>query len=344
MPTGIPAQPEYQAAAPADVEFVGFWRRVGALVVDAVLLGCIGAALGWALGDWLVGIGQWGRLIGVVIAGAYLIPANSELFGGQTIGKRLLNVRVQAVSGELLSPGRSALRYLVFAVPYFCNGLFVTLHDAPHWVEILVGVVLGTILVIGILGNAYLLLFNRPSRRVLHDLVARSVVVRGASPRAPVQAPVTLGHLGAFAAIVVAIVLGGFWLGQRVGSNANLKALERAQAAVARIPGVVAVGINDGTFTMNGRSSHVLTVTARVVNWPADEQAASAAIVAAATRECPTTTSFDSVRVVLIRGFDIGIARVNRQKGFAKTPAEWGGGSDQAVGMPADGVQAQVPL
>src|ERR1700683_174667 len=117
------------------------------------------------------------------------------------------------------------------AVPYFCNGLFATLHDAPSWVDILVGVVLGTILVISILGNTYLLLFNRPSRRLLHDLVTRSVVVRVASPRTAVQAPVALGHLGAFAAIVVAIFLGGLWLAQRVGTTVELQALERGGAA-----------------------------------------------------------------------------------------------------------------
>ena len=80
MSTGIPAQPEPEAAAPISVEFVGFWRRVAAFAVDAALLGCVGAALGAALGNWLVGVGQWGRLIGVVIAGAYLVPANSRLF------------------------------------------------------------------------------------------------------------------------------------------------------------------------------------------------------------------------------------------------------------------------
>jgi uncharacterized RDD family membrane protein YckC len=325
MSTGIPTQANSETTL--NVEFVGFWRRVAAFTVDAALLGCIGAGLGAALGNWLVGVGQWGRLIGVVIAGAYLIPTNSRLLGGQTIGMRLLKIRVQTLSGELLSPGISAVRYLIFAVPYFCNGLFVTLHDAPSWVEMLVGVVLGTILVIGILGNTYLLLFNRPSRRLLHDLLTGSVVVKVASPRATVQAPVALGHLVAFATIVVAIVLGGLWLAHRIGNSVDLKALERAQAAVQRMPGVVAAAINDGTFTMNGRSSHVLTITVRVVNWPTDEKAAAAGIVVAATTGCSTATAFDNIRVVLNRGFDIGIATVNHQWVLSKNPNEWCSGA-----------------
>jgi uncharacterized RDD family membrane protein YckC len=344
MSTGIPPQPDSDAIAPISVEFVGFWRRVAAFVVDATFLGCVGAALGVALGNWLVGVGQWGRLIGVVIAGAYLVPCFGSLFGGQTIGMRLLKIRVQTVSGKLLSPGQSVVRYLIFAVPYFCNGLSLTLHDTPQWVEILAGVVLGTIFVIGVLGNFYLLLFNRPSRRLLHDLVTRSIVVKAASPRTAVQAPVALGHLVAFAAIVVAIFLGGLWLAQRVGTSANLNALTRAQAAVARMPGVVAVGIDDGTFTTNGRSSHVLTITARVVNWPSDEYAAAEGIVAAATGQYSTLTAFDSIRVAMNRGFDIGIARVNRQKVFSKSPAEWCSGAGPAGGPSAEAPPAQIPL
>jgi len=273
-----------------------------------------------------------------------LVPANSSLFGGQTIGMRLLKIRVQTVSGELLSPGQSAVRYLIFAVPYFCNGLFLTLHGTPQWVEILAGVVLGTIFVIGILGNTYLLLFNRPSRRLLHDLVTRSIVVKAASPRTAIQAPVALGHLVAFAAIVVAILLGGLWLAQRVGTIADFRALERAQAAVERMPGVVAAGINDGTITMNGRSSHVLTITTRIVNWPSDEKTAAEGIVVAATGQCSTLTAFDTIRVALIRGFDIGIARVNRQKVFSGRPAEWCSGAGPASDSSAESLPAQVPL
>jgi uncharacterized RDD family membrane protein YckC len=332
MSAAVQAMPEPGQNESVGVEFAGFWRRVGALLVDVCLLACVGAAIGAALGDWLVGIGQWGRLIGVIIAGAYLIPANSRLFGGQTFGKRLLSIRVQATTGELLSPGRSAMRFLVFAVPYFGNGLFLNLGDAPRWIAVVAGVVLGTILIVGVLGNVYLVVLNRPSRRVLHDLVAKSVVVRGASPGLPVQAPVAPMHLAAFATIVVVIVLGGFWLAQRAGSSVDLKALGRAQDAVASVPGVVGAGINVGTFTMNGKSSHVITIMARVVRWPADEGAAASAIVAAVVREYPPATAVDSVRVVFVRGFDIGVAMVSRKKALSKTPAEWRAGTTSAGG------------
>lgn len=323
MSTGATSRSGPEPATPSGVEFVGFWCRVAAFAVDAVLLGCVGAVLGEALGNWLVGLGQWGRLLGFVIAGIYLVPANSSLFGGQTIGMRLLKTRLQTLSGELLSPGRSAVRYFVFAVPYFCNGLYLTLHDIPHWVLLLVGGVLGTILVIGILGNTYLLLFNRPNRRTLHDLLAGSIVVKAASTRTAVQAPVAVGHVAAFAAIVTVIVLGTLWLVQRAGAGVDFKALEAEQMSVERMPGIVAAGINDGSLTTNGRSSHVLTITARVKDWPRDENAMAASIVAVATKECSTGTIFEGMRVVLIRGFDIGIAQVNRQTILWKKPTDW---------------------
>jgi hypothetical protein len=95
---------------------------------------------------------------------------------------------------------------------------------------------------------------------------------------------------------------------------------------------------------MNGRSSHVLTIAVRVVNWPNDNEAAAAGIVAAGTTGCLTATAFDTIRVVLNRGFDIGIATVNRQKVLSKSPAEWCSGAVPAIIPSAEGVSTSVPL
>jgi uncharacterized RDD family membrane protein YckC len=323
MSTGTALQSGLEKPATRRVEFVGFWRRVAAFAIDSALLGCVGAVVGTALDNWLVVIGQWGRLIGFVIAGVYFILATGRQFGGQTLGKRLLGIRVQSTSGDLLSLRRSAIRYLIFAIPYFCNGLYIHLNIASHVVEVISEGVLGAILVIGILGNAYLLLFNRPGRRLLHDIAARSVVVKEVSPHAPEFAPLAVRHLWVFATIVVVIAIGGYWLVKRVGNNTGMKALERAQIAVAHLPDVVAAGVNDSTFTVNGRSSHALTINTRVVTWPQDKAAAATKLVLAATDNCSTETDFDSIRVVFIRGFDIGIAQTNRQELLVKSPREW---------------------
>jgi hypothetical protein len=96
----------------------------------------------------------------------------------------------------------------------------------------------------------------------------------------------------------------GLWLAQRVGTSVDLKALERAQGAVEHMPGVVA----------------------------------------AATTGCSTATEFNTIRVVLNRGFDIGIATVNRQRVLSKSSTERCSGAVPADTSSAGGVSTPVPL
>ena len=66
-----------------------FWRRIGALFIDTLILGLVGFLLGLTLESTFVQIGGWGRLIGFVIALVYFGAMNSKLFNGQTIGKKV---------------------------------------------------------------------------------------------------------------------------------------------------------------------------------------------------------------------------------------------------------------
>ena len=68
----------------------GFWRRIGAFVIDSILLGLLGLLLGLFLEDFFVEIGGWGRFIGFVIAILYFGEMNSKVADGQTIGKKAL--------------------------------------------------------------------------------------------------------------------------------------------------------------------------------------------------------------------------------------------------------------
>ncbi len=92
-----------------------FWRRVGALFIDTLILGVVGFLLGLAFESTFVQIGGWGRFIGFVIALVYFGVMNSKLTDGQTIGKRLLNLRVVDSENKTISLVRSTLRYIVLA-------------------------------------------------------------------------------------------------------------------------------------------------------------------------------------------------------------------------------------
>jgi hypothetical protein len=92
--------------APDITPIAGFWRRLTAFVIDCLILSVPTLLLGLALFRWVAGLGPTGRLIGFVVALLYFGVLNSHFGGGQTLGKRLLGIRVIDRSGKLLSPIR----------------------------------------------------------------------------------------------------------------------------------------------------------------------------------------------------------------------------------------------
>ena len=69
-------------------EISGFWRRVGAFLIDSVILGVVGLVLGLFFSQQFVELGDWGRAIGFPIAAIYFAILNSRIGNGQTIGDR----------------------------------------------------------------------------------------------------------------------------------------------------------------------------------------------------------------------------------------------------------------
>ena len=95
--------------------FAGFWRRVGALVVDAGVQGLLGLPLGLLLGERLAPVGSPARLVGILIVLPYVGVLGSRVGGGQTLGKRLLGLRVADAGGQPLPLARSFARAALLA-------------------------------------------------------------------------------------------------------------------------------------------------------------------------------------------------------------------------------------
>lgn len=107
-------------------------------------------------------------LIAVALWFAYEVPATRN--SGQTLGKRLMGIRVVSVGAdEGLSFGRSMRRWNTLGLPVFlwvcCLGFLLQLVDCVFP------------------------LFDRPLRQALHDKRAHTVVVQ--VPRHPVDSPAT---------------------------------------------------------------------------------------------------------------------------------------------------------
>ena len=61
-----------------------FWTRILAMSLDSILLGVVGAVLGFSLFDMFAQMGVWARLVGFPIAFFYFGILNSGIGNGQT--------------------------------------------------------------------------------------------------------------------------------------------------------------------------------------------------------------------------------------------------------------------
>lgn len=306
--------------------FAGFWRRAAAFVVDALLLGGVGLLLGWLAFDALAALGGWGRLVGFALAWPYFGLMNSRLAGGQTVGKRLLGLRTVGLDGTLLSPARGMLRGAVLAVPWFLNNAVAD----PDLLLMLPLVMALCLLVFGLgLGLLYLLVFNRPSRRSLHDWASGSVVVRE-----PLMAGAELGgsrtwrgHLAVLGLLgLLSLALPG-WMQGQIGEG-DVAVMMATRATVIQQPGVRQAGVTKGwtaTRSTQGSSSSTYLVVQALSDAAHLKDDALCERIARAllARHGAQVERVDELVVVVTHGYDIGIASGWQSRRLALSPAQW---------------------
>ncbi|MCV2348775.1 RDD family protein [Paucibacter sp. Y2R2-4] len=318
-----------QNTAPSAVGFAGFWRRVGAFAIDCLILGCIGIALGSLLTEQLVALGPWGRLLGFFISLVYFGLLDSKLSGGQTPGKRLLKIRVQDAEGEALSVGRSLLRFMPLGLAWFPNNAqFSASMYAQPWVSLISMAVFG----LG-LSLLYLLVFNRPSRQSVHDLLVGAFVVNSveAQPRATLVACAPKQrHLAACASLLalagLAPVLLSPW-----SAGSPFAQLMQVQQALSAEPWLMTASLNQGeSFSVSNSSvdsgqknRHFLSITAFCKDKDIDNPERAQRLARLALDKHQGAKALDVIQVSLVHGYDIGIASAWRVRHFARPPADW---------------------
>ncbi|MEO6277986.1 RDD family protein [Roseateles sp.] len=305
--------------------FAGFWRRLAAFVVDTLLLGGVGLLLGWLAFDALAALGGWGRVVGFALAWPYFGLMNSRLAGGQTVGKRLLGLRTVGLNGALLSPARGLVRGAVVAVPWFLNNAVAD----PALLEWLPLVMLLTLLVFGLgLGLVYLLVFNRPSRRSLHDWAAGSVVVREPlSAGSALGGPTWRGHLAVVGLLALLSLALPVWMQRQLGEG-DVAVMMAVRATVIQQPGVRQAGVTKGwssiRSTQGSSSSTYLTVQAvSDAEHLKDEALCERIAGALLARHAAAVEQVDQLVVVVTYGYDIGIASGWQSRRVALSPAQW---------------------
>ena len=298
----------------------GFWQRIGAFVVDTIILGVVGLLLGLVFESVFVQMGSWGRLVGFIIALAYFAIGNSQITGGQTLGKKLLRIKVVNTQGTAISLGKSIFRYIILGVPFFING--INIPDSK--LEAVLIYPISIIIFGGVLSTLYLYIFNRITRQSLHDLIVGTYVVNIDTQKQEV-AEVWKGHF-----IVVAIIFilsaAVVFFTDDVAQTTPFKNLIAVQNALTNEPDIRQASVSKNTTThQSGDTTEVSdTISVQVFlnnnDIKNDKLARRLAVIT--VDNYADSKAIDAVNVILTCGYDIGIASKRNSYSSSFEPSE----------------------
>ncbi|MBA6296070.1 RDD family protein [Colwellia sp. MB02u-9] len=285
----------------------GFWRRIGALFIDTLFLGVLGYVVGLFLEDTFVELGGWGRLIGFVVSITYFGVMNSSLSNGQTIGKKLLNIRVVDSSNSTISLPKSFLRYSFLAVPFSLNGAQITNEALLSYLMY----PLSFIIFGGLFSISYLYIFNRVTRQSIHDLVVGTYVVNSKVNSEEVPS-VWKPHLVVVAVLFVTAGLVPVFTSDLAKSE-PFKDLLATQEAINNNELVKYAAVTEGSTTFTSSDSVIKTTT--YVNTQAflykdnvDDPDIAKQLAQTIINTYPESLNKNLIQVTLTYGYDIGIA------------------------------------
>lgn len=306
-----------QGSETGDLVIAGFWRRLGAFAFDAMVLGLVGLLVGTLLFEPLARAGGYALIPGFVMALAYFGVGNSRLMDGETLGKKVVGIRVVDSLGNRLELPRAMLRYTVLGTPYFLGCIpfaVIGFHPVAYFV--------GAVSAIGQAVLLYLFVFNRRTRQSLHDLLLGTYVVRAANDAArPPILSMWRGHwvvvgLIALLALVSPFVNTVIWSGP-------LKAMAPVMETLIAQPHVLNASLTQNSVTVDSRTlTRVLAANIQLDEpWieRADVARRFADIIGASRLDL---SHEDKVTVSLTYGFNMGIAHGSRWHAYAYRPDE----------------------
>lgn len=300
------------------------WFRVGALIVDVVILGIIGHLLGLLFWRTWFEIGPYGRLVGLPVVLLYFGLLNSRLTQGQTPGKRLFRVAVRQADGQPVGLGRSFLRMGVLAVPALFAGWALPLFQAGlgQWLQtVFVGGMGGLIV--------YSFFAHQESRQSLHDLIARTYVIFlpgrpvRTYPTSPPLSGIAVSAVLGIAVIFASLLSYGDHQRQMVLQTPATRQLARTLQAENHF---FTVAVTGRTVNRPDQTLRLLDVVVWTRGYLETEEKRTAMIdqiaqIALTTME--EIETFDLLNVSVRMAFDIGLARRDIRFGVFQPIEDW---------------------
>lgn len=305
----------------------GVWRRVGALVVDTVVLGITGAALGLVFANQFMAMGNKAQLAGFTIALAYFSVLNSGIGKGQTLGKRLFNIRVVNRANQYISWARAVVRYAILAVPYAVSDITTLANPNPT----ISSYVLSVIGLGGTLAIVYLIVFNRGTRQSLHDILTGTYVVYADASPQPVKDVWRTHYI--VVAILLSIALFAPKLTGILAEREPFKELFSLRLLIVEQPEIknAAITINHTVFTDQGerQGQTFVDVEAFVLSKVFANEQVAFQIAEIMHNSYSEAEEVEAYRVVLTYGYDMGIWSYWVNRNFTYTPNQIAEGSNK---------------
>jgi len=309
-----------------NISITPFINRVGAYLLDGIILGIVGSIIGFSFENYFVSIGNNGLFVGLAIALLYFTISNSKLLNGQTIGKRILKIQVVDKEGNTLQIDKSFYRALILCVPYFTINLHIPGIVEGSALYMIKSMIIFTLL----LGIIIMYCFNKGTRQSIHDILVGSYVASVVRTETPAVLPSVTRYAyyiwGGFMVVIIGISL----LFTKAESS-SLGSVLNLHKSLSRIDGVIHAGISNNARTVYGKEksvTHSIQATLWVAKLPKDlndfEKEKTVRLTAKTIlEEEPTINNIDLIVITLVRGFNIGIAKSNFSYSIGKTPDEW---------------------
>lgn len=311
------------------------WNRVGAYLIDIILLGAVGFILGLFLGDTFVQLGGQSMLVGFIIAFIYFGIGNSSVFNGQTIGKRALKLKVVDTNLNTLSISKSILRALIYTVPYF----FLN-YKLAGWSEFSIlymakGIIFLTFLIL----LPIHLILNTPTRQAIHDLIIGTYVVSLESyPRQELSKsrPLPTMITGGLAILILSLIV--FMNLRNNETTSIVQELKPLKEQIDKIDKVGYASLARHTSSMKklGSDEYIskneylklnIVLYDNLISNLRPDNIEDLDFVKESIRiilnDYSDVNNLDYIQVNLIYGYNIGISKSSKSLGFSNTLDKW---------------------
>ncbi|MEN6389488.1 MAG: RDD family protein [Syntrophomonas sp.] len=308
-----PLESPAPVAHAAEQKISGFWRRLAALAIDVLVLAAIGFVVGTIFFNALAQLGSQGFWVGLFIAVIYFSWMNSSFNNGQTIGKRVMKIRVVDALGNTISLGRSIKRSALLLVPFMYSSVEqVSLDLVFKAVALFVTVAI-----------VYLYIFNNRTRQTVHDLALKTFVVHANYDLALEEIPVSSRHLLAMTLVGVLIVAFTTFAWPQIITQYTIPGSSSILEELQKDPDVYKAAVNHITSNNSAGHSNEMEIAISVKKLPAPIYMKAKQISELAMQEMPDVRGVDSLSITVNYGYNIGIARYQKSLTYTGTPTDW---------------------